>query len=255
MAFFSFSRFGLESQRDVISCFFQNYNLLLVDNLQNYGLQQESASAPVRPARLMMRGRLSLCSVGLMLLCLSLGSSLNEWDTASGKVFNEAYSPYEQCVLTLTPAIYNVSATVFDQTKCVHLIDAFLLKLPKRCWLGGLHQPHDLGVCIGSRMTGAVLKEKKCVYLTDRQSMWKSWVGGKGDVDASQTRSEIPSGTLNHAVRYLEEAGSASDLLKVGVSNNFEVIAMAGTFVIQFAFFSLICDWRTKFLFIIVVCN
>ena len=196
-----------------------------------------------------------------MLLCLSLGSSLNEWDTASGKVFNEAYSPYEQCVLTLTPATYNVSATVFDQTKCVHLIDAFLLKLPKRCWLGGLHQPHDLGVCIGSRMTGAVLREKKCVYLTDRQSMWKSWVGGKTDgkvdVDASQTRSEIPSGTLNHAVRYLEEAGSASDLLIVGVTNNFEVIAMAGTFFIQFAFFSLICDSfsRTKFLFIVIACN
>jgi hypothetical protein len=70
---------------------------------------------------------------------ICIGNELSDWKTSPTNVLNEAFSPYEICVLGLTPDQYDIKNTVFKQPKCEHLIDSFQSNLPTRCWLGGIH--------------------------------------------------------------------------------------------------------------------
>ena len=155
------------------------------------------------------------------------------WDTASPKVLSEAYSPYELCALKLTAVEYDIKRPVFDQPRCTHLIDSFHVNLPKRCWLGGLHQPHDDGLCIGNAMKGDVSEDKKCSYLTDRKGFFNNW-GSRGTyLLMNDTISHLSRGHSNRncKVQFLKYPGYAAALLKTATKNNFEIIAFAGKII------------------------
>ena len=74
--------------------------------------------------------------------------SHKDWVMAPAAVLKERYFPYEYCVL-VSPEQYNLSETVHKQSRCLHLIDTVLEKLPKRCWFGSKQQLGDEGTCFG----------------------------------------------------------------------------------------------------------
>ena len=173
-------------------------------------------------------------SLIIFVLCLFLAilavSSKSKWDAASLEVLSEAYSPYELCVLKLTPDAYVIANTVFDQPRCIHLIDSFHASLPRRCWLGGLHQPHDDGLCIGNKMKGDVNKDRKCLYLTDRKGLLKKWNNQDPQLMMNDTLSRLSSGAGDSIckVQFRKYPGYAAAVFKAATKKNFEIIAIAG---------------------------
>lgn len=177
-----------------------------------------------------MRGQFQpILLLYLHLIILPVLSNLI-WDTASPEVLSDAYSPYELCALKLTANEYDIKRTVFDQPRCTHLIDSFHANLPKRCWLGGLHQPHDDGLCIGNTMKGDVSEDKKCSYLTDRKGFFNNWDSRGPDLLMNGTISRLARrhSDRNCKVQFGKNPGYAAALLKTAAENNFEIIAFAG---------------------------
>ena len=76
--------------------------------------------------------------------------SHKEWVKAPTAVLKERYFAYEYCVL-ISPELYNLSETVHKQSRCLHLMDESLEKLPKRCWFGSKQQLGDEGTCFGNQ--------------------------------------------------------------------------------------------------------
>ena len=76
--------------------------------------------------------------------------SHTDWVKAPVAVLKKRYFAYEYCVLT-SPKQYNLSETVHKQSRCLHLIDEALEKLPKRCWFGSKQQLGDDGTCFGNQ--------------------------------------------------------------------------------------------------------
>jgi hypothetical protein len=183
-----------------------------------------------------MKHNLLLLASLLSISILEYGICLVKWSPASESVFSEAYSPYELCVLQLAPDFYDVKNNIFDQPSCRHLIDDNLRNLPTRCWLGGLHQPHDTGLCIGTKMMGNVNKNRKCSQLAEKKGLRNGW--SKGNYLSAGNESLIihPSGGLTPGltpadtcrVQFGKYPGYAAAVLRELLQESFEVIAFAG---------------------------
>ena len=178
-----------------------------------------------------MARKLSHSAVLHFFLLIQITTSSVKWDTASPELLTDAYSPYELCVLQLTPGTYNITKSIFDQPSCEHLIDNFLENLPKRCWLGGLHQPHDEGLCIGNKMKGDVSRARKCTHLSEKKSLWSSWkaVDATSGLPSTKSHQLIREMHGNCRVQYQKNPGYATAVMQGAIDNSFEVIAFAGT--------------------------
>jgi hypothetical protein len=79
----------------------------------------------------------------------SLSSPIEKWIEAPDYIIAKYYYPYELCVINLTSIDYDHKKTLFKQPKCIHLFDEKFTNIHHRCQLGGKHQHHDRGVCVG----------------------------------------------------------------------------------------------------------
>ena len=86
----------------------------------------------------------------LMLLLPSLlVSPDSNWELAPRIVLEDAYFPYELCLLdNARNEVFDTSKTIHEQPSCTDFIDPLLNLIPKRCWLGSRQQRVDDGVCV-----------------------------------------------------------------------------------------------------------
>lgn len=162
----------------------------------------------------------------MMHYCMCIENEIYQWGTSSTTVLNEALSLYEICVLGLKPDEYDIKNTVFNQPKCKHLIDSFQSNLPKRCWLGALHQPHDDGICVGVKMKGDVNKDRKCLHLSDKKGLWNSWMPANSSSHDNSDNTDKTEKTCK--VTYRKYPGQVAAFIQAVMNSSFEIIAFAG---------------------------
>eukprot|EP01033_Poteriospumella_lacustris_P009911 gene9910-7099_t len=124
-----------------------------------------------------------LIALWFVLLVATATEVIYDWGPMQEESINRYYFPYERCVLGLSDADYDKSATIFKQPACMHHLntDSLLMsKISDRCWLGGKQQRQDDGICVGNTGGSDVIRGRKkyrCYSLSERPSLLYGWHG------------------------------------------------------------------------------
>lgn len=99
------------------------------------------------------------------ILLSSIHSTSNkDWSDAPRSILAKKYHPYELCLLDNAESV-TPQKTIFDQDICRPFIDERLNQINKRCWMGGIQQHLDFGLCF----------REGCHSLQDRIGLKKYW--------------------------------------------------------------------------------
>jgi hypothetical protein len=133
------------------------------------------------------------------------------WEVAPRHILEDMYHPYEICLLDNADKI-DSKRTLFNQSICTQYLDSNFTNLHTRCWLGGIQQHLDFGMCV----------REGCNSMKDRHGYWKYW-----------NISPMPKGN-NH--RFLLEVKKAK----------FEIVRFVGDSMAVQTFHHLSCSFNRK---------